>query len=855
MTRRDRFGLLTLMFALGAAPPLLPLLAPSSAFAQVRPPAIIELSQYGVPRGETTRITIDGHNLLEADRLIFDDGRITGRIVSRRDRGEDVPRRPAGSTAAPITDLASKTELIVEIDVPADIEPGTHGFRVRTPLGTTGLRTFAVGTVPELDEVELNDEPDGAQTMTLPMTANGALQKGGDVDHFQFDAKAGQQIVFALTGTPIGSRLDSTVTVLDGRGATIASNDDGSWQMRDSLLVHTFAQAGRYTIRIADAVGGGGPRDFHYRLTAGELPYVTSLFPLGGARDRVTRFAVEGVHLQSRQPQPSPVKTASASVRLTDPREGASGARAAEPPAAAGGLTLKVSAPVPETMRVQTAGQTDALPLKLQTAAGLALNERRVARGIDPEIVETSALSGTPAGQLVTWPVTINGRIAPRPNGSAADTFRFRARKGQRVMLAVAAERFGSPLDGVIDVLDAAGRPIPRVLVRPVWETSVDLRDRGSIEPALRLLATSALRRGDYIFVDRELMQIRELPKSPDEDVQLTQFRGRRYSFEGTSGESHANTRPVYKVELYPPGTKLSPNGLPTFELVQRNDDGGPVYGKDPYLDFTAPVDGEYLVRLADTRGRSGRDYAYRLTLAPPRPDFTLFVAPTNPNVPRGSRVPVTVSAYRHDGFDGPINVKLAGLPAGLEATTGVILPGHTSVAVTLEAAADAPETTAPFYAVAEARIGERTIQRTADLERALPLVSITSPPDVRIVSVEPAVIELEPGKRAKVHVTIARGNGFTGRVPLSLLNLPFRVTIPNTGLNGILITEQQEARDFILEADPAAAPLEQRLYVTARAEVNSGEPNERASAPITLRVVPAAGTPTAASAAPADPN
>jgi hypothetical protein len=371
------------------------------------------------------------------------------------------------------------------------------------------------------------------------------------------------------------------------------------------------------------------------------------------------------------------------------------------------------------------------------------------------------------------------------------------------------------------------------------------------------LLSTSGLRRGDYVFVDRELMQIRELPKGPDEDTPLTQFRGRRISFEGTSGESHANTRAVYKVEIHPPGTKLSPNGLPLFTLVNRNDDGGPLYGKDPYLDFTAPADGDYLVRLADTRGRGGRDFAYRLTIAPPRPDFTVFLNPTNPNVPRGSRVPVTVTAFRHDGFDGPIHVKLTGLPAGVEATDGVILPGHTTVAVTVSASEDAAAVTAPFSVVAEARVDSgqhATVTRTADLERALPLVTVTTPPDVRVVSVEPKVIELEPGKRATVHAKIARGNGFTGRVPLNLLNLPFRVTVPNTGLNGILITEQQEGRDFVIEADPAAAPLEQTLYVTARAEVNSGEPNERASTPIILRILPAAGTPTAAAAGAALP-
>jgi hypothetical protein len=150
-----------------------------------------------------------------------------------------VPRRREGQTDAPITDIARKTELIVEIDVPGTIEPGVHGFRVRTPLGTTALRTFAVGTVPELDETEMNDEPGDSQLMTLPMTANGALQRGADIDCYRFDAKAGQQVVFALVGAPIGSRIDSTLTLLDETGATLATNDDPTWQQRDSLLVHT----------------------------------------------------------------------------------------------------------------------------------------------------------------------------------------------------------------------------------------------------------------------------------------------------------------------------------------------------------------------------------------------------------------------------------------------------------------------------------------------------------------------------------------------------------------------------------------------------------------------------------------
>ena len=94
------------------------------------------------------------------------------------------------------------------------------------------------------------------------------------------------------------------------------------------------------------------------------------------------------------------------------------------------------------------------------------------------------------------------------------------------------------------------------------------------------------------------------------------------------------------------------------------------MYGKDSRLEFTAPATGTYYIRLTDSRGTGGPHHAYRLTVAPPAPDYELFVSPANPNVPRGGRVPVTVFAWRRDGFNGPIDVAFAGLPDGVTATT-----------------------------------------------------------------------------------------------------------------------------------------------------------------------------------------
>ncbi len=316
-------------------------------------------------------------------------------------------------------------------------------------------------------------------------------------------------------------------------------------------------------------------------------------------------------------------------------------------------------------------------------------------------------------------------------------------------------------------------------------------------------------------------------------------FRGQRLSFEDTTAEGHALLRPVYKVEVLPPGSEVPPNGLPVFDLTYRNDDGGPMYGQDSYLTFTAPAAGTYYVRLTDARGTSGPNRAYRLTIAPPSPDYRLFVSPSNPNLPRGGTVPVTVSAWRADRFDGPIDVSLDGLPAGLTATRGRILAGEDAVTVTLTADAAAPaDTIVPLAVTGHATSGARVLAHTARPDSPVSVVSVGTPPDVRVASVTPDVVELEPGGRAKVTATITRANGFRGRVPLSVNNLPFHAAVPDIGLNGILITEEQDSRSFWIVADENATPVEQTIYVTARVETNGGTSSEHTSTPIRVRIV-----------------
>jgi len=92
--------------------------------------------------------------------------------------------------------------------------------------------------------------------------------------------------------------------------------------------------------------------------------------------------------------------------------------------------------------------------------------------------------------------------------------------------------------------------------------------------------------------------------------------------------------------------------------------DGLTTHHADPRLVFTPRADGVYFARVADAQGRGGHDFAYRLRVSEPRPDFALRVVPSSVNLRAGAGGKVTVHALRRDGFAGEIGLVLA--------TTGV---------------------------------------------------------------------------------------------------------------------------------------------------------------------------------------
>jgi hypothetical protein len=508
-----------------------------------------------------------------------------------------------------------------------------------------------------------------------------------------------------------------------------------------------------------------GAADMTYRLHIGNVPVVTSVFPLAVQRGKSARAHLGGVNLGPLAGQP---------ITVNVPADAALGSR---------------------------------VPVPLPAGGERPLGNTSVMVGEFPAVVIDPV-----AGGELHVPGSADGILTKSGDGQ---TVRFPAKKGERLIVEVLARRAGSPVDPVLEILDAAGKPVPRATLRATAKTYVAFRDHDSAGSGIRLETWNDLAINDYLYLDGELMRIFTLPKNPDDDCQFYQVSGQRLGFLDTTPVQHAQSSPMYKVEIHPPGLSFPPNGLPVFTIFYRNDDGGPGYGKDSRVFFDAPADGVYQARVTDARGSAGPDHAYRVTVRPPRPDYSVSFNPTAPSVWKGGAIPVSVTATRTDGFDGPIRVKLEGLPTGFSAPESFIEGNQTTTSFSLFAAADAViPANAQIRLKAAAAIGSKEVVR----EAAGGLPKVVEPGDIVTTTRQDAIV-IRPGQETKLVVDIERRGDFKGRVPLDVRGLPHGVRVLNIGLNGILITERDTSREIVIYAEPWVQPMEHPVVILARSE------------------------------------
>lgn len=315
-------------------------------------------------------------------------------------------------------------EFGATLTIAPDAAPGRRLLRVAGgSSGLTSFRYFFVGRLPEVTEKESNDTPSDAEGVVLPLVINGRIQADLDADCFAFEARAGEQITAAVLahgmdsaeytggGTAASGFVDMTMELLDEQGKIMAAASDTLGL--DPVLEFQTPAAGRYTIRLQSTSLRGSLASV-YRLTLGEVPYPTHVFPSGGRRGETVTVEVGGIHV------------APADRRLVAVER--------------------------DAFRVQ---YIDCLPF---------------VRGDHPEIVEAEPNNESTKAQLLQLPMTANGRF---DSPEDEDWYRLTLEKGDGVLLDVLAERvLRSPVDSLVEVFDTEGTKLAenddgRLFARP----------------------------------------------------------------------------------------------------------------------------------------------------------------------------------------------------------------------------------------------------------------------------------------------------------------------------------------------------------------------------------------------------
>ena len=314
----------------------------------------------------------------------------------------------------------------------------------------------------------------------------------------------------------------------------------------------------------------------------------------------------------------------------------------------------------------------------------------------DPTELTEQEPNDTPAqARALALPAKVTGHIHAEA-GNDFDLFRFTAKAGEQWVLEINAARSKSPLDSKLEVLTADGQPIERVRLQAVRDSWLTFRGKDSNTSGdFRLFKWDEMSLDQYLYVNGEVVKLWHYPRGPDSGYIVYPGTGNRHTFFDTTPLAHPLGQPAYIVQARAPGTPAAANGLPMFPIYFENDDESRRrWGKDSKLTFTAPADGDYLVRVSDVRGFVGKDFKYTLTVRPRRPNFTVILGGIGGGgVPKGSGREFSVSAQRIDDYEGPIRVDITDVPKGFTVTTPLIIEAGQNRAVgAVYAAADTPK-------------------------------------------------------------------------------------------------------------------------------------------------------------------
>ena len=430
-----------------------------AAQAQQRLPHIGYVYPAGGRQGTTFEVTIGGQYLNHATNVFVSGGGVRAVILEQErqltpqeqmDLKEQLSKlqemRRMGTRLSPedlkqleeikrklvrfgrkLTNPALSEFVTIQVTLAPNAKVGEREIRLTTERGLSNPLTFCVGQLPEFTKDDWKNVPQSRDNLeprfdptpppihvTLPATLNGQIPPGG-VDQYRFSARHGQQVIAVASARALIPYLADavpgwfqvTMALSDASGHELDYADHYRFQP-DPVLYCVIPKDGEYLVEIRDSLYRGR-EDFVYRVTLGELPFITGIFPLGVQTGQTATVTLRGGNL--------PI------TRLTFDATN-------KPPG-----TYPVVVKTPEWVSNVMPFVVDEFP--------------------DCSEKEPNDTPGT--AQPVTLPIIINGHIDPPGDW---DVFRFDGQADQQIVAEVRARRLNSPLDSVLKLTDATGNQI-----------------------------------------------------------------------------------------------------------------------------------------------------------------------------------------------------------------------------------------------------------------------------------------------------------------------------------------------------------------------------------------------------------
>lgn len=609
------------------------LLTINFAYAQVQPTLTAVFPQGG-QQGRSVEVTLTGTNLGTATAVWFSGKGITAEIKEKTGQAAVVFNGVGVSGSIP-----SDAQLVASLTIASDAPLGIQEIRAVTPYGVSNAGSFVVGNLREIIEEEtVASESEVSSTLetdwlALPVTVNGTIASIDDEDSFTFQLKKDTRLICEVAAQQIGSLLDSYLVLRDADGIEVANSGLGN--AFDSVLDYTVLETGKYTLHIRDIRYKGGD-GYAYRLSIGELPYLETIFPLGGQRGTENTVTVTGANLETVE-----------------------------------SIQVSIGAETP-------AGEQS---LRVQTPSGLATNSHPFAIGNWVEMVETEPNNTTGNANAVMTPITLNGKI---DKSGDIDYFSFEIEEPQLLVFEVEANKLSSKLDALL-TLYGPGKPM-EASEEMAWDDSKEqvlmVNDDGITADAR--IDWNFEETGKYSVAIRDLnaqggeaypyrLNIRPLEPDCELSVVALDLRNQATALDNpriSRGSSVTLQVDVTRLDLFDGPIRLLCPDLPkTFDVSPTIVDADQARAM---LTITAPSDaslGLMPLSIVGVCAVGGRQIERVATPSPilltvmDAPEFTLTLAEIGLSAIHNKTVDLHVTATRRDDFVGPIALAVSGLP------------------------------------------------------------------------------------------------------------------------------------------------------------------------------------------------